>query len=457
MEKRMKRGTGLAALFWRYLLTTGAVMVLLAVLWWSSLTWLMRCGFVYPASTAANGLEVVVPALENGSLFPEQLPYYCRWAVFDGGGELLRSEGMDERQLEYARQALAGDRTPRGIFYSQYHKAVELPDGTDCIVQYDYSMPYGTEELQRRLPEFQMCAAAVLCAACLIAGAATTRHFAGLLRRDAALLTGAACTITDRRLDVPFTARARVREFDETLRAMEILRGSLANSLKEQWAMEQQRSLELAAFAHDLKTPLSVISGNAELLVEDVLTADQRKSAEAILRGAIRLEDYAAQLRRMAVPGAEEQGPEETLEIRQLAAGWQSTACGLCAVKDITLRCDDGPEGTVLARRASLDRAVENLLDNAVRYTPERGEIFLTIEADESRLTIAVEDSGPGFSAEALAKGDQAFFTSDTGRSGGHLGLGLYFAARTARSHGGHLLLSNTDRGGRAELVLPLK
>ena len=63
MEKRMKRRPGLAALFWRYLLTTGTVMVLLAVLWWGALTGFMRCGFVYPASTAANGLEVVVPAL----------------------------------------------------------------------------------------------------------------------------------------------------------------------------------------------------------------------------------------------------------------------------------------------------------------------------------------------------------------------------------------------------------
>ena len=106
MEKRMKRRPGLAALFWRYLLTTGTVMALLAVLWWGALTWLMRCGFVYPASTAANGLEVVVPALENGSLAPEQLPHYYRWAVFDEGGELLRSGPMSERRLEYARQAL---------------------------------------------------------------------------------------------------------------------------------------------------------------------------------------------------------------------------------------------------------------------------------------------------------------------------------------------------------------
>ena len=457
MEKRMKRRPGLAALFWRYLLTTGTVMVLLAVLWWGALTWLMRCGFVYPASTAANGLEVVVPALENGSLAPEQLPHYYRWAVFDEGGELLRSGPMSERRLEYARQALTGDLSPKGVFYAQYHKVARLPDGTDCVLQYDYSMPYGTAGLQRRMPEFQTCASLLLVAAWLVAGAAATRHFAGLLRRDAALLTDAARTITDRRLDLPFAAHARVREFDETLQAMETLRASLAESLKEQWAMEQQRSLELAALTHDLKTPLSIVSGNAELLAEDALTAAQRQNVEAILRGSQRLEDYVAQLRTMTASGTESEGANETVEIRRLAEGWQSAGRGLCAAKQIAFRCGDVPAGSVTVHRVSLDRAVGNLLDNAVRYTPSGGEISLTLHAADGRFSVAVEDSGPGFSAEALAKGDQPFFTSDASRpQSGHLGLGLYFAARVARSCGGELRLSNTGRGGRAELLLPL-
>lgn len=457
MEKRMKRRPGLAALFWRYLLTTGTVMVLLAVLWWGALTWLMRCGFVYPASTAANGLEVVVPALENGSLAPEQLPFYYRWAVFDDEEEVLRANEMSERRLEYARQALAGDLSPKGVFYTQYHKVVRLPDGTACVLQYDYSMPYGTAGLQRRMPEFQTCAFLLLVAAWLITGAAATRHFAGLLRRDATLLTDAAHTITERRLDLPFTTHARVREFDETLQAMETLRVSLAESLKEQWTMEQQRSLELAALTHDLKTPLSVISGNAELLAEDTLTMPQRECTQAILRGALRLEEYMAQLRTMTGPGSDGEGPRENVEICQLAAGWHSVGRGLCAAKQVTFQCSSTPEGTVNVHRTSLDRAVENLLDNAVRYTPKNGEVSLTVRTNGGCLFIVVEDSGPGFSAEALEKGKQAFFTSDASRpQSGHLGLGLYFSAQTARRHGGKLRLSNTDHGGKAEFILPL-
>lgn len=89
------------------------------------------------------------------------------------------------------------------MFYSQYHRLTQLPDGTTCVIQYDYSMPYGAEVLQRRLPEFQTCATIVLLLAWLTAGAISTHHFAGLLRRDAALLTGATEAIAQRRLDVP--------------------------------------------------------------------------------------------------------------------------------------------------------------------------------------------------------------------------------------------------------------
>ena len=65
-----------------------------------------------------------MPALENGSLAPEQLPYYYRWAVFDEGGELLRSGSMSERRLEYARKALTGDLSPKGVFYAQYQMCI---------------------------------------------------------------------------------------------------------------------------------------------------------------------------------------------------------------------------------------------------------------------------------------------------------------------------------------------
>ena len=272
----MRRRTGLTALFWRYLLVTGGAVVLLAVLWWGGLSALLRSGFVLPAGTAAGQADGLVRALEAGELTPAELPHYYRWATFDGSAQVVGQRGMDGRRLGYARAALEGDRTLHGFPYQQYHRSAQLPDGTVCLLQFDYSMPYGSPALQESLPEFQTCATAVLLAAWLAAGALSTRHFAGRLRRDAALLTAATGAIAARRLDVPLDGGARVRELGESLAAMEQLRQALARSLSEQWAMEQERTQALAALAHDLKTPLSIVSGSAELLEEDALSAGAR-------------------------------------------------------------------------------------------------------------------------------------------------------------------------------------
>ena len=102
-------------------------------------------------------------------------------------------------------------------------------------------------------------------------------------------------------------------------------------------------------------------------------------------------------------------------------------------------------------------RAVLNLLDNAARFTPEGGAVRLSAYVEEAVLTVAVEDSGPGFSPEALARAGRGFYTGDASRPReGHMGMGLTFARQTARRHGGTLELSNTGRGARAALTLPL-
>ena len=190
---------------------------------------LMRHGIVYPANTAEGGVGAVARALSAGELDTAEIPYYYRWALFDEGGQVQDPGNMDPRHLDYAKAALAGERDPQGRFYSQYHRLVEMPDGTTCVIQYDYSMPYGAEVLQRCLPEFQTCATVVLLLSWLTAGAVSTRHFAGLLRRDAALLTSATKTIAQQRLDAPLIGKAKVREFGETLDAMEQMRLRLAS------------------------------------------------------------------------------------------------------------------------------------------------------------------------------------------------------------------------------------
>ena len=209
---------------------------------------------------------------------------------------------------------------------------------------------------------------------------------------------------------------------------------------------------------HDLKTPLSIVSGSAELLEEDALSPAQRERVDAILRSAGRIRDYMEQLRALtAAGGPAEVGGRATAELSALAEGWAAAGRGLCAPRGLRFSLDCPASRPCTLFRSELDRAVLNLLDNAARFTPEGGAVRLSAYVEEAVLTVAVEDSGPGFSPEALARAGRGFYTGDASRPReGHMGMGLTFARQTARRHGGTLELSNTGRGARAALTLPL-
>ena len=135
------------------------------------------------------------------------------------------------------------------------------------------------------------------------------------------------------------------------------------------------------------------------------------------------------------------------------------TAAGrdLCAPRGLDFILDCPASQPCSLCRADVDRAVLNLLDNAARFTPAGGAVRLSAYVEEAVLTVAVEDSGPGFSPEALARAGRGFYTGDASRpQDGHMGMGLTFARQTARRHGGTLELSNTGRGARAPPTLPL-
>ena len=91
---------------------------------------------------------------------------------------------------------------------------------------------------------------------------------------------------------------AQVREYAETLAALQTMGQELTASLQAQWKMEQQQREQIIQLSHELKTPLAVIEGNADLLAEDeALTPEQREQVEAILRGTEQTRTYLLKIR----------------------------------------------------------------------------------------------------------------------------------------------------------------
>lgn len=450
MEKR--KLTSLRTVLLRYLLLCGGGCALILVLWWGIFMQLINIGFLLPAVASAQACaeaRETVAAVTAETFDSNQISDLCRWAVVQNDAVLQTN--MDDRHLKIALNAFHGSGNLR---YTQYQYDVKMADGSFCLLQYDYAVPYADPALRNTLPDFQTCYLLLLTLLVIAWLGWQTHRTVRVFAAETACLHRAVDAIAAQQPERIDAYGARLREFSATLHAMQTMGRELTDSLQSQWRMEQQRAEQIAALTHDLKTPLSIIQGNADLLAEDALSANQQTQVEAILRGTDRAQQYLAALRTACAPPA----TGETFSSHTLVSELAETARALCAPAGVQLILNEQWQGTLCAAQCDLLRAAENLLDNAVRYTPRGGTVTLLVTKEKQDFILRVTDTGPGFTPEALAKAGEMLYTDAARSDAAHQGLGLYFARKVAQSHGGVLVLSNLPaaHGACAELRLPI-
>jgi two-component system heavy metal sensor histidine kinase CusS len=216
-----------------------------------------------------------------------------------------------------------------------------------------------------------------------------------------------------------------------------------------------------ADIAHDLRTPVNNIRGEAEVALARARTADEyRDVIESCLEEAVRLSDLIGDLLFLA--RAESPLPHlrrERIDVGNLLEGVREYYEGLAAEGGITLATRVGAD-TVLAEldRTLMQRAVGNLVSNGLAHTPPGGAVTLGATADSLTICIDVTDTGDGIPAEALPRVFDRFFRVDSSRSQnlGGTGLGLAIVKSIAMLHGGNVeIMSQEGKGTRVALHLP--
>ena len=102
-----------------------------------------------------------------------------------------------------------------------------------------------------------------------------------------------------------------------------------------------------------------------------------------------------------------------------------------------------------------MERAILNVVNNALDYSPQDSHISILIAGDKRSLKISVTDAGPGFSQEDLLHAEEQFYMADRSRSSNlHFGMGLFITKSIVRQHGGQLILSNSEKTGGAQVTI---
>ena len=250
--------------------------------------------------------------------------------------------------------------------------------------------------------------------------------------------------------DVNVDVKDRVEELGELERNFNLMAAELRSN-------EYLRKDFISNVSHQLKTPLSILSGYARLLEEGGLTpGEQAEYAAVIARESHRLVSLIDDMLRLSridhreiLPRSDVFPLGESLRraVLQLEPRW--SRAGLEVEADI-------PDLDYTGDEELLSQVWSNLLDNAVKFTPAGGHIGVSLRRTGDRVEVTVSDDGPGMDEATLARIFEQFYQGDTPHRGEGSGLGLPLCRRIVELLGGTITAeSRPGEGTRFRVVLP--
>jgi heavy metal sensor kinase len=240
--------------------------------------------------------------------------------------------------------------------------------------------------------------------------------------------------------------------------------GRLAQTINGMIARLERSFGEIRRFtadaSHELRTPLTAIRIEAEVALHKPMTlADHQVLLSSILEECARLTRLTDQLLELAREDVNAARPPlQPLDLAGLLAGVVETMRPLAEAKGIALRHDRFDPQRIHGAEARLRQVFYNLLDNAIKYTPEGGTVEVQLSCQEHNAVIRVSDTGVGIPPEHLPRVFDRFYRVDKARTRaeGGTGLGLSIAQSIVTAHGGTIKLTSTPgRGTTCIVTLP--
>jgi signal transduction histidine kinase len=208
--------------------------------------------------------------------------------------------------------------------------------------------------------------------------------------------------------------------------------------------------------AHELRTPLAVLRTGIEVVLRRERTAaEYERALNTALRDAAAVCALADDLLAITRLDQELSLSRELIDLRGLAEEVIDAIEPLTASKRLRIETNLPPAASVQGNRDHLRRVMINLLDNAVKFTPEEGRIGIALESHNGSVELRIADSGPGIDKDDLPFIFERFFRGRSGRNESGKGLGLSLCREIVELHGGAIRATNQPGGG-VEFVVVL-
>ena len=450
----MKKPSSLKTAFWRFLFMLlgglfGAVAVPFLLVTVSTTLGLTTYGDY--SEIRANELVPILAATPD--LSDVQIPMGIEYALLDKNYQLIETT-LDETELEQAMRYATTGASDQNL---QKRYLLVTRENEYIVLQYYIGAQYTNEWMNKYLPSPDMLLIVLIAAGGIFVCLFLTTRFAKKLRLQLVPLFEATSEVAKQNLDFE-VGHSNIKEFEDVLISFSHMKESLKASLEQQWKAEQMQKEQIAALAHDLKTPLTVIQGNADLISETELDEEQRLYAEYISSSSEQMQLYIRTLIDISRAATGYQLHMEDIDLPAYIKQLREQIDALCQTKKIGLQVEIEHLPAVLSvDKLLLERAIMNVVNNALDYSPQDSPILISMTGDKGSLTISVTDAGPGFSQEDLLHAEEQFYMADRSRSSNlHFGMGLFITKSIVQQHDGQLILSNSEITGGAQVTISI-
>lgn len=409
----------------------------------------------YPANYGEKQLSAAKDRIASAeAVTPDLIPDTCKYALYTKGGKMV-SGNLKLSDAEKAWKMVQNSNNGQDISYNY----LKIPRKNEiCIVRYSIGTQFKSPILRRYLPKPGLMVFILFCFIFILETILLAYSFGRKFTEKMASLQNAIQKIQNQ--DLNFTVESSgIFEIDNVLSSIDKMKEALKVSLKKQWDLEQARREQISALAHDIKTPLTIVRGNADLLSETEQTEEQKEYTGYIAQSAYEMEQYIKAL--IEISKAEEgyNFCRKDVESKVYIDKIHNCINALAAVKKlkVNFNVQNMPQ-FFSADYDLLQRAIMNIVSNAAEYSPENGEIKFSAEGIGNCIRFCITDFGKGFSKEDIKQAAEKFYMGDPSRtSKSHYGMGLYIVKSIVKLHNGTLKIENSPvtGGGQVTIEIP--
>lgn len=412
------------------------------------LKFLINTGVVYPANYADINSDTVKYEFlkENWSI--DKIPFFYEYQLRDNG-EIIQNT-IDERYNQKISEALQNGKSSKDqIIGSDVFKAFKNGN-KDLIIKYKISAIPSNPNVYKIIRNFELVFFISAFCLWLIGFIYLIINLTRELRSEIRKISKANYNIEKLQLEFEIEHSDYI-EISGVLDSIDRMARSLKESLEKQWNMQMTQKEMIESINHDVRTPITLIKGNIELLKEDQEYVLER--AEDALNGVERLEFFLKKLNEFSDLM---ETPKEVVS-KEVLDYWLKIMTSICKLKGFSVSILSYDASNIKLDKNAISIAIQNLVNNAIENSPVGSTIFIGFYDYIDDYTIVIRDQGDGFNNDILYDVREKFVSTKMYDNNIH-GLGLSIVAKILETNKGQLLLNNyDDQGNGAEVKMVFK